>query len=122
MKVALMTNYDKAKELKISIGGFGGFFGKGMRWADYIGRLHKESIVYAECIRAYVIENNIKKGGDWHQSDEHGVPIFDDGTSGVFSYRAWGDIMAAIWSEKECRDYSYMDFYMTQLYECVAVV
>jgi hypothetical protein len=30
----------------------------------------------------------------------------------TFSYRGWGDIMAAIWSEEENKDYNYMDFYM----------
>ncbi len=38
--------------------------------------------------------------------------MFNDGTAGMFSFRAWGDLMAAIWAEHENRDYGYMDFYM----------
>lgn len=57
-------------------------------------------------------ELGIREGGDWHQSDACGCPVFSDGTTALFSYRAWGDIMAAIWSEHDGKDYGYMDFYM----------
>ena len=54
----------------------------------------------------------LKQGGDWHQNDPKGVPVFNDGTVAMFSFRAWGDLMAALWAEHEDCDYSYMDFYM----------
>ena len=47
-----------------------------------------------------------------HQNDDHGVPKSDDDTVGLFSFRSWGDLMAAIWSEEEDKDYDYLNFYM----------
>lgn len=99
-----------------AIGGIGGFFNAGMihgmRWKDYIEIWKDETKPYAEAIRKNVIENNIKITGEKHQSSSNGVPLFDDGKIGSFSYRAWGDLMAAIWSEEESKDYNYMNFYM----------
>ena len=40
------------------------------------------------------------------------MPLFSDGKVATFSFRGWGDLMAAIWSEAEDKDYGYMDFYM----------
>ena len=104
----------KQKIMDISIGGMGGWFGfdeKGQRWKNYIDSISKEFIPYAEAIKESVIANNIRYSGDEHQNKYDGVPVFDDNTIGSFSFRAWGDIMAAIWSEVENKDYSYMDFY-----------
>jgi hypothetical protein len=102
----------KAEGKKVSIGGSGGFFLMGMRWDDYI-ITHSDKIKpYAEAIRKEIVDNNIIMNGDQHQHSATGIPLFDDGTVGLFTYRAWGDIMAAIQSEKENRDYCYLDFYM----------
>jgi hypothetical protein len=98
---------------EVSIGGLGGFFKEGMRWNYYICNFDKKD--YYEAIREYVIKNNIKQGGDWHQIE--GIPLFSDNTVGSFSFRAWGDLLAAIWSEYENKDYCYMDFYMDCLIE-----
>lgn len=115
MKVVKMISFEDAEGRVESLGGLGGFFSKGMRWRDYISCFSEKIGEYAEAFRQYVLENEIKHGGDWHQSNEEGVPLFSDGTVGTFSYRAWGDIMAAIWSEEEGVDYEYMDFYMERL-------
>jgi hypothetical protein len=104
---------EKEADIKeCSIGGLGGFFSDGMRWKDYADKLTSEALPYANAIRQSVIEKNIRLTGNDHQYSDEGVPLFSDGTVGQFSFRAWGDIMAAIWSEKENKDYCYMSFYM----------
>jgi hypothetical protein len=40
------------------------------------------------------------------------VPVFDDGAIATFSFRAWGDLMAAIWADTDGRRHGYMDYYM----------
>lgn len=117
VKVKRMIPYEKAAKIVDktgeTIGGLGGYFREGMRWKDHLERFTKEGREYAEAFRKYVLKNEIRHGGDWHQEEEvNGAPLFSDGKAATFSYRAWGDIMAAIWSEKDNIDYSYMDFYM----------
>lgn len=117
--VTKWISYDEAETMRASIGGMGGWFGikgrgdlskAGHRWADYLNSLPDVGRPYAEAIRASVLEHNLRIHGDEHQGEE-GVPLFSDGTVGTFTCRAWGDIMAAIWSEAEDKDYCYMDFY-----------
>lgn len=45
------------------------------------------------------VAKEIKIGGDTHQHDM--TPLFSDDTIGSFSFRAWGDFMAAVWSEHD---------------------
>ena len=54
----------------------------------------------------------VRRGGDWHQDAKDGVPVFDDGAVGRFTWRAWGHLLAAIWSAEDRCTYTYMDFYM----------
>ena len=114
MKIVDWLTFEESEGYEESIGGLGGWFNwntTGHRWKDYLEHIPKELIPYAEAIRERVLENNLHFGGNVHQQTN--VPLFDNNTVGSFSYRAWGDIMAAIWSEAENKDYSYMDFYMT---------
>lgn len=111
MKVRKWISREEIKDQEISIGGLGGWFKKGMRWEDYQDSLHKEVVPYAKAVRKSVVENEFRFGGDTHQ--ESMTPLFEDGTIGEFSFRAWGDLMAAIWSTEDGRDYEYMSFYMT---------
>lgn len=107
--------YSEAENLpeNPNIGGLGGFFKLGMRWTDYLERCAPEIYVQLEMLRTAIIKQHIKCTGREHQSDiEPFVPLFEDGTVATFSYRAWGDLMAAIWSTEENKDYCYMDFYM----------
>jgi hypothetical protein len=67
---------------------------------------------YFEAFREAVIARDLKRGGDWHQGDETGVAVFDDGAVAVFSFRAWGTAMASIWSGPDGVEYSYLNFYM----------
>jgi hypothetical protein len=116
-KVERWISYEKASDgmPESLLGGPGGFFngfasGGGMRWKDYLdgGEEWRE---YAEALRAEVLRLGLRKDGAWHQGDDEGVPVFDDGTVALFSFRAWGDFLAAVWSEHDGLDYNYMDFY-----------
>ena len=107
-----------------AVGGFGGWFGyeensksekllkAHHRWKDYIEIWTPEAQPYLEAIRASVMAKRLRLTGEQHQNDEEGVPLFSDGKVAAFSFRGWGDLMAAIWSEAENKDYGYMDFYM----------
>lgn len=112
MKVIKWINYSESHEYKESCGGLGGWFDDGHRWEDFIDDWIEEVKPYLEAIRKSAIENDLKLTGQQHQHGHKGVPLFEDNTVGSFSYRAWGDLMAAIWSTEENKDYSYMDFYM----------
>ena len=92
---------------------FGGTFNEGDRWKDYIGREEEWKRPYLEAIRVDAIRRHIKISGSEHQEASNGAPKFNNGKTGLFSMRAWGDLMAAIWSEEENRDYSYLDFYLS---------
>lgn len=121
-RVIRWENDENTSNKEISIGGLGGFFNAGlihknqkelvdMRWKNYVSSIKPDTIPYAEAIRESVLKNNIRFTGKEHQNSDQGVPVFEDDTIGSFSFRAWGDIMAAIWSEEENKNYTYMDFY-----------
>ncbi len=114
MKVIKWISYDEASKHEHSIGGMGGWFKEGHRWNDLAEGLDDKHKAYYEALRASIIENKIKGGGDWHQDDAEGVPLFEDNTVGTFSYRAWGDLLAAVWSTEENRDSHYMEFYISR--------
>lgn len=93
----------------------GGWFNlpeSGHRWKDYLENFKDEVHPYLEAVRKEILERGLCVTGKDHSSSEDGVPKFSDGKYLCLSWRAWGDLMAAIYSEKEDRDYSYMDFYI----------
>jgi hypothetical protein len=102
---------DRLGEVR-DIGGWGGMMTKEMRWADFIADINPRLVPYYQALREAIVARGLRRGGDWHQSAPDGVPVFDDGAVGTFSYRAWGDLMAAVWSGEDGRGYGYMDFYM----------
>lgn len=112
----LATQEIEIGQLKVNdIGGMGGWFNsrdEGHRWKDYIKKFNKRQIPYIEALRQEIVQNRIKMPGSEHQERKDGVPVFSDNTVALYSYRAWGDLMAAIWSTEENKDYSYIDFYM----------
>ena len=115
MKVTNWINWEQANKKEDAMDGMGGFFNwdrKGMRWKDYIEACPPEEVPYAEAIRESVLKKGLYIDGATHQTCPNGAPVFEDGKAATFSMRGWGDIMAAIWSEEEDKDYSYMDFYM----------
>jgi hypothetical protein len=112
IEVERWISYPESEGKTDALGGMGGYFSHGMRWDTYLGNISAAEVPYAEAVRREVIKNNIRMTGEAHQHGPAGVPLFNDGMVASFSYRAWGDLMAAIWSEHENKDYSYMDFYM----------
>jgi hypothetical protein len=114
MKIKKFITYSEAEKYNENeLSGWGGYFKKGMRWEDYLNRFTEKGKPFAELLRKAIIKNKIKCTGAEHQhSSIKSVALWDDDTVSVFSYRGWGDLMAAIWSTEENKDYRYMDFYM----------
>lgn len=93
-----------------SIGGLGGWV-RGQNWDEYLKNIPEDRRYYYKALRRSIVEKKLRCGGDDHQN--HFIPLFKDGTTGEFSFRAWGDLMAAIWNtEEKTNKYSYIDFYM----------
>ncbi|MEE9532705.1 MAG: hypothetical protein V3W52_17135 [Syntrophobacteria bacterium] len=113
IKVVGWGRYEDESSGELSFSIMGGFIGDGDRWQDYLDGTPEECHKYAEAIRVSVIKNNIRITGEQHQYDSEGAPVFSDGATTRLSYRAWGDLMAAIWAEHEDSDYNYMSFYMS---------
>jgi hypothetical protein len=112
IKVVEWVTHSDVENNSKQIGWSGGFFDDGMRWADYKATFKPEAFPYIEAVRASVLEQGRRTTGEQHQHQENNVPKFSDGQVLLLTYRAWGDLMAAIWSEKEDQDYHYMSFYM----------
>jgi hypothetical protein len=96
------------------VGGLGGWFGlkQPNTWQDYLDSWKEPAHPYIYALRASIVERGIRWGGDWHQEADDGTPVFSDGTVAEFSYRGWGDLLAAIWSDEDGQAYSYVNFYM----------
>ena len=67
---------------------------------------------YYDALKEEFYGTGMKYSGEYHQHSGKGVPLFSDGTVCRRSYRAWGAIMARIWTELDEVNYKYMDFYM----------
>lgn len=115
MKVERWIGYDHPEiESLRDVGTMGGFFQDGMRWLDYLAQFNPDYWPYAEALRAEILRRELRECGDWAQQTEgDGIPVFSDGSIATYSFRAWGDLLAAVWSEHEQRDYCYMNFYMS---------
>ncbi len=94
------------------LGGMGGWFENGMRWKDYKNSYKKIAHSMLETLRKSIIENGIKCSGEAHQGYSSAVPLWSNGKVDTYSFRAWGDLMAAVWSTEDNQDYNYMSFYM----------
>lgn len=93
-------------------GSMGGWV-NGENFDEFKAELPEELHPYYDAIRKSVVEQHLRLTGEHHQYGDAGVPLFSDDTVSTFSYRGWGDIMAAIWnSEEPEKKYSYMHFYM----------
>ena len=115
MKVKKWISYDEGESIEDSIGSIavlGGFFKKGLRWKDYVERFDDSVVPYLEALKEEILDKELKYTGEDHQYGEYGTPVFEDGRVFLASMRAWGDLMAAVWSEELDTDMSYMDFYM----------
>jgi hypothetical protein len=113
--VVKWIKWTDATKKETSVEGMGGWFNfnaGGHRWADYLETIVTNKHPYVEAVRRSVLYSGIRLTGDAHQHSPAGVPLFSDNTVCMLTFRAWGDLMAAIWSEQENKDYNYMDFYM----------
>ena len=90
----------------------GGFFKEGMRWNDYIERFTDPYQKYLAALRKAILRRTMKITGEEHQNEMDTVPVFNYGKVIAFTMRGWGDLMAAIWSTEENKNYHYMEFYM----------
>lgn len=86
---------------------------KGENFDEYLERYDESVHKYLIAIKEYVIAHQSYSTGEEHQYSSNGIPLFTDGTISAFSWRGWGDLMAAIKnSDTGTQDYQYMDFYM----------
>jgi hypothetical protein len=111
MKVEGWISSGEAEGKPESVGWLGGWFDDGDRWADYLGHFGDDVHPYLEAIKDDVLASGRFINGGQHQAGARGVPLFEDGTVGMFSFRAWGDLMAAIATVKDGKDHHYMEFY-----------
>lgn len=81
-------------------------------WPTYLDCIAPDTAPYVSALRAAIIAQNIRFGGDWHQNAPNGAAIFSDGKSFCTSMRAWGRLLAAIWTSEDGSSYRYVDFYM----------
>ncbi|MHB8276395.1 MAG: hypothetical protein ACYDIA_01910 [Candidatus Humimicrobiaceae bacterium] len=108
-----ITNNEARSKEENGFGGLGGFFEKGMRWKDYKEQWIPGIHPMLETLRKSIVKNDIRWTGEEMQENGYDtVPLWSNGKVDTYSWRAWGDLMAAVWSEKENKDYSYIDFYM----------
>jgi len=136
MKVIDWISYKEAGDKEDSLGGWGGWFNAAMLggpdgpdtvetktfgerhtsggtpWDEYVESTttSEKEAAYAEALRKSIVQHDVRYGGFWHQYSENGVPLFEDGTVATFSMRAWGDLLAAIWSDVDGKPYCYADF------------
>lgn len=122
MRITEWISNERAEPLTQSFGGLGGWFGfsasvdggdETHTWADYLAEVCADDVARsrAEALREAIVERRLWEDGCWHQEADDGVPMFDDGTVATFSFRAWGDLLAAVWTEQLGRQFCYMDFY-----------
>lgn len=133
MRVIDWISYAGTENKKDSLGGWGGWFNASMLgtagdagrevtgerhtsgtspWDEYVESTTttEKEAAYAEALRKSIVQHDVRYGGFWHQYSENGVPLFEDGTVATFSMRAWGDLLAAIWSDVDGKPYCYADF------------
>lgn len=112
-RILKFITFDKAEKYpENGLGGLGGMFKKGMRWEDYKPYYTNYAHEELEQLRSKILENEIRCSGEDHQYNSKSVPLWSDKTVDTYSYRAWGDLMAAIYSTQENKDYCYIDFYV----------
>jgi hypothetical protein len=120
LKVTNFVCYDEASSREdLGLGGMGGWFGEsergwdaGHRWKDYVESYNEEVRPALEELRKALIKHGIRCTGEQQQNRAEVCPLWSNGKADTYSFRAWGDLMAAIWSTEDNKDYSYMDFYM----------
>lgn len=112
VRVVAWICYDNVGYDENDLGGIGGWV-EGESFDEYLLDVAPHMRGHAEALRQAILARGLKYTGHDHQNRDDGVPLFSDDTVSQFSFRAWGDIMAAVWNTAEdTRRYGYMDFYM----------
>src|ERR1700733_6780739 len=100
------------------LGGWGGWFGydnsQGAqgdpwrtahhRWSDYLDNFDPEIHPMLEELRGSIIANKIRCTGCEPQFGDAAVALWSNGKVDTYSFRAWGDLMAAVWSTEDDKD------------------
>jgi len=96
-----------------TIGWMGGWV-RGEQWDEYLKLIAEQWHPYMNAVKDSIIANNIKCTGSEHSEGEGFTPLFSDGYQLGLTWRAWGDLMAAVWNTAEDTNrYSYTNFYMS---------
>ena len=85
--------------------------GSDRNWKEYIKSVPIEYIEHYNALRESIIEQDMRMSGNSHQYGFEGIPLFNDGTIALFSFREWGCLLSAIWSTEHKKQYDYMNFY-----------
>ena len=83
------------------------------RWPEFLAQYAPEWHPDLEAVRRSVIELGIWAGGDWHQENPHGMPVVSSGHYWSSTWRAWGELLAAVWNTELSQQFTYMDFYIS---------
>lgn len=97
------------------LGGMGGWFGfkQPNTWKDYLDNFKEEAHPMLEELKRSIIENGVRCTGEEMQDrGDKVVPLWSNGKVDTYTWRAWGDLMAAVWGDHDKKNYNYMDFYM----------
>ena len=77
------------------------------------------------CVKIFLVDNNIKFNGSWHQNWEYGVPVIEhEGKLYAFtvSMRRWGKLMSEAFNSENKNPLSYIDWaFCIPEGECITV-
>lgn len=80
-------------------------------WQDYLNRCHTRAWPYLEALRADLDRHSEEITGTEHQSEDRPyVPLFDDTYVLMMSFRAWGDLMAAVMTARTGEGHDYTQY------------
>ena len=107
MRVEAWVDYGDSSD---QFGWLGGYFNteEGHTWDSYLEQICSWYRPHVVALREEIRAKNLRLCGNEHHGPG-GVPKFSDGTCLQLTFRAWGDLMAAAWSDIE--EANYMDYY-----------
>jgi hypothetical protein len=105
-----MLRIDEVRNLPRSVTLKGGFFCRGMRWREYYDKVPYQYRAHIAAIKTHVVRNQLRHTGREYEKGAAVVPVFADGTTAFFTKRGYADLMAAIWSDVDGVDYSYVHY------------
>lgn len=94
------------------LGGLGGWFGEEHSWQDYEEQYNEVGRPLIIELRDKLISHGISCTGQQMQEYAKCIPVWEDGTVTLYSWRGWGDLMAAVANFQDGQPHCYMEFYM----------